>query len=88
VGLGKINPDKSHYVYPEKFRGRSTIVFAAPNEHADSPQRSLCGARAASGQAAAAPPMSLMNSRRFIRSPHRRQMLIYPSRAWEPIESE
>src|SRR4029077_13906646 len=30
-----------------------------------------CCARAPSGQAAAAPPMSVMNSRRFIRSPAR-----------------
>jgi hypothetical protein len=30
---------------------------------------SACRARAASGQAAAAPPRSVMNSRRFIRSP-------------------
>src|SRR5262249_32485052 len=29
----------------------------------------VCCARAASGQAAAAPPRSVMNSRRFIRSP-------------------
>ena len=34
--------------------------------------RSGCCARAASGQAAAAPPTSVMNSRRFIRSPRRR----------------
>jgi hypothetical protein len=33
--------------------------------------RSLCCARAASGHAAA-PPTSVMNSRRFIRSPRRR----------------
>ena len=31
-----------------------------------------CCARAASGHAAAAPPSSVMNSRRFIRSPRRR----------------
>src|SRR5262249_26777017 len=34
--------------------------------------RSGCCARAASGHAAAAPPSSVMNSRRFIRSPRRR----------------
>src|SRR5437870_4540640 len=33
--------------------------------------RPPCCARAASGHAAAAPPRSVMNSRRFIRSPHR-----------------
>ena len=32
----------------------------------------VCCARAASGHAAAAPPSSVMNSRRFIRSPRRR----------------
>jgi putative ABC transport system substrate-binding protein len=32
----------------------------------------LKGARAASGHAAAAPPISVMNSRRFTRSPRRR----------------
>jgi hypothetical protein len=31
-----------------------------------------CCARAASGHAAAAPPMSVLNSRRFTRSPRRR----------------
>src|SRR5215831_12694363 len=35
--------------------------------------RSPCCARAASGHAAAAPPSSVMNSRRFIRSPRRRE---------------
>ena len=34
--------------------------------------RSPCCARAASGHATAAPPRSVMNSRRFIRSPRRR----------------
>jgi hypothetical protein len=36
------------------------------------PANSPCCARVASGQAAAAPPSSVMNSRRFIRSPRRR----------------
>ena len=34
--------------------------------------RSRCCARAASGHAAAAPPSSVMNSRRLIQSPRRR----------------
>jgi hypothetical protein len=34
--------------------------------------RSACCERAASGHAAVAPPSSVMNSRRFIRSPRRR----------------
>ena len=42
------------------------------HEHADAPHPLACCARAASGHAAAAPPSSVMNSRRFIRSPRRR----------------
>ena len=39
-----------------------------------------CCARAASGHAAAAPPSSVMNSRRFIRSPRRRGRAASPAR--------
>ena len=42
-----------------------------------------CCARAASGHAAAAPPSSVMNSRRFIRSPRRRGRA-----AWRHFEAE
>jgi putative ABC transport system substrate-binding protein len=37
-------------------------------------------ARAASGQAAAAPPSSVMNSRRLTRSPRRRPLAVCPAR--------
>ena len=42
------------------------FVSAEIHEHADRRIRSGCCARAASGHAAAAPPSSVMNSRRFI----------------------
>ena len=45
--------------------------------------RSDCCARAASGHAAAAPPSSVMNSRRLIRSPRRRGRA-----AWRHVEAE
>src|SRR5262249_29215220 len=35
-----------------------------------------CCARAASGHVVAAPPMSVMNSRRFTRSPRRREVIL------------
>ena len=48
------------------------IVRGSRGEHPDAPHRSGCCARAASGHTAAAPPSSVMNSRRLIRSPRRR----------------
>ena len=45
----------------------SSVVISTPMRRI----RSGCCARAANGHAAAAPPSSVMNSRRFIRSPRR-----------------
>src|SRR5262245_27493127 len=58
----------AYYVVGKRSRlGRGTI-----HQHAYVSIRCDCCARAASGQAAAAPPISVMKSRRFIRSPRQR----------------
>jgi len=45
-----------------------------------------CCARAASGHVTAAPPSSVMNSRRFIRSPHRRERAAWPAHRRSALE--
>src|SRR5262249_38998368 len=53
-------------------RACASASFAVPINTKICRIRSGCCARAASGQAAAAPPSSVMNSRRFTQSPRRR----------------
>ena len=63
----------------ESFKGIRKYVWTVPQK-TDAVDLPACCARTATGQAITVPPRSVMNSRRFIRSPRQRERAVAQAR--------